>query len=421
MFSEDQENDVPREFRVNSFRTVVHPYDAMALLSRPPWVFTSPNLTTIPFVEVAPTPLYARADGRFGLEDYIVWPQSYSEAYPWAPCVPRKPQPDVLAKHDHWFLWEDLTHSDWVAPPGASWQKTGVLRECLHVILRRGMQPITSAALRAGRDTVALPGYVVVAVNSINATLARLKDLPMTYRDLVLQFTQAQRLGLDLLGMEAYHGHLFERMTQRQKVHPVREELMGCHTINPTTVENMFYAGIPVVYIRPSHLTTPSQVRVCRVLHNFGKIPDDVVTAPWPGHPCKILHDGASSTRRFQMSRPCGRYFEDLIPLPDLATPALSLAPFLSHEPEYPPFNGHPSTSHEVPHSDGEDQAMDTTYEPGCSPSPPQQTPLGDSLHSTTSHRSKGKVYGGGVGKQPAQGSSRKAKKSQHSKFESAL
>lgn len=57
-----------------------------------------------------------------------------------------------------------------------------------------------------------LPSYVAVAVQALQATLARLRDLPMSYRDLVLQCTQAQHLGLDLLAMEAYHGELFPRM-----------------------------------------------------------------------------------------------------------------------------------------------------------------------------------------------------------------
>lgn len=411
--SEDQEHDAPREFRVNSFRSITHPYDAKALLSRPPWVFTSPNLSEIPFVEVSPTPLYARADGRFGLEDYVVWPQSYSEAYPWAPCVLRKPAPDVLEAHPHWFLWEDLTASDWVAPPGASWQKTGVLRDCFLRIFRREMQPIMSRALEAGRD-VALPAYVVVAVHALTATLARLQDLPMSYRDLILQFTQAQRLALDLLAMEAYHGYIFARMTQRQKVYPLRAEFIGCHTVNPTTVENMFHAGIPVVYIRPSQVTTPSQVRVSCVVHNFAKTPEGIVTAQWPDHPCKVLHDGASGTRRFQMSRPCGRYFEDLIPLPDIAATPVCMDPFLSEDP-YQGNSGMPAiTSHDADQFDDSAEQAQSTCGAARSPSPSDVT----TPHHINNPRrtSKDKVIGGGVVKQTMQPNSRQGKRRQYSK-----
>lgn len=323
---------MPREFAVNAYKTSLGPYDANVLLSRPPWVFTSPNLTDIPFVEIHPTGLCARADGRFGLEDYVQWPQTHSEAYPWAPCVLRKPTAVELEDHAYWFLWEDITPSDWVHPPGASWQQTGVLRDAWRSLLHNSMDPIISRALSAARNG-ALPEYVGIAVNALQATLARLTDLPMSYRDLVLQFTQAQRLGLDLLAMEAYHGQLFNRMMQRKQIYPLRSELMGCHTNNPTTVENMFYAGIPVVYIRSSLLITPSQVRVRRVVDAFATVPADIITADWPKTPCRCLHHGASSTRRFQMSRPHGRYFEDLIPLPDVVEPLPDMRPFFTQDP----------------------------------------------------------------------------------------
>lgn len=407
-FREDQEHDAPREFRINSFRQTTHPYDANVLLSRPPWVFTSPNLDHIPYVEVDPTPLCARADGRFGFEDYIVWPQSYSEAYPWAPCVLRKPGPSEILEHSLWVLWEDLARCDCVAPPGASWQKTGVLRDHFHTLLRREANIITSRALDATRRQ-ALPSYVVLAVNALNATLARLQDLPMSFRDLTLQLTQAQRLCLDLLAMEAYHGHLFGRMMQRDRVFPLRKELIGCFTNNPTTVENMFYAGIPVVYVRPSRLTLPSQVRVRHVVNNFAAIPSSIVTDPWPGTPCKILHDGASGTRRLQMSRPCGRYFEDLVPLPDAQEEPPDLGPFHSSDPPVP-------TTSSLPLSvQNDDQPAGEYSDSGRSPSPHHSIAGSPPPAIQRSRKDRRTIGYGGVSKQERQPNSRKAKKLQKS------
>lgn len=371
-------------------------------------MFTSPNLHDIPFVEVAPTQLYARADGRFGLEDYIVWPQSFSEAYPWAPCILRKPAPDVIETHPYSFLWEDVTPSEWVAPPGASWQRTGVLRQSFHSILRHEMQPIMSRVLHADK-AAALPTYVVIAVHALTATLARLQDLPMSYRDLVLQTTQAQRLALDLLAMEAYYGHLIGRMNQRRKVYPLRAELMGCHTVNPTTVENMFYAGIPVVYIRPSVFTTPSQVRVSRIVYNFAQMPDGIVTAPWPGSPCKVLHDGASNTRRFQMSRPLGRYFEDIMPLPDATAPPLCMAPFFTEDPYQGGSGVSAMPSDQLNHLGDDPEQPHSMVETLCSPSTSKPLP------TPSPHRAK--VFRGGVVKHPLQPNSRQARKKESSKF----
>lgn len=402
------EHDAPRDFRVNSFRGTIHPYDANVLLSRPPWVFTSPNLTSIQYVEVDPSPLFARADGRFGFEDYAIWPQSYTESYPWAPCVLRKPAPSELSNHPLWILWENPQKEDWVAPPGACWQKTGVLRDSFHAFLRQEVQPIIWRALEATRRET-LPPYVVVAVNALTATLARLRDLPMSFRDLVLQVTQAQRMCLDLLAMEEYHTQSFARMMQRDRVYPLRSELMGCFTNNPTTVENMFYAGIPVVYVRPYRLTLPSQVRVRSVTLKFDESPSDVVTASWPGNSCKILHDGASGTRRFQMSRPCGRYFEDLAALPDVHEDTVNMAPFLEADPIAN------SSSHRLG-NDQDDEPADEHWQSRQSLSPPPSQ--SDSLPLITHPYAvvNRKIHEGGVSKQVLQPNSRKAKKLEASK-----
>lgn len=314
---------------MNSFRRELGPYDANVLLSRPPWVYTTPNRSDIPFIESKPTPLYARADGRFGIEDYILWPQSHSEAYPWAPCVLRRPPTDDIRHHQYWFLWDDLTRADWYSPPGSSWQNMGVLHYDIYNIIHNAMQPLVHRVVEASRQGI-MPIQVTVALNALRATLARLRDLPMSYRDLVLQFTQAQRLALDLLAMEVFHTQMFARMMQRAQVYPLRSEFIGCHTNSPTTVENMFYAGIPVVFMRPSRILTPSQLRVRRIADDFAPVSPDIVTAEWPNNPCKRLHDGASGTRRFQMSRPHGRYFEDLVPLEDIAEPIPDLHPFIT-------------------------------------------------------------------------------------------
>lgn len=346
---------------MNSFRRELGPYDAQVLLSRPPWVFTSPNRSDIPLIEVQPAPLYARADGRFGLEDYILWPQSHSEAYPWAPCVLRRPPIDDVRHHKYWFLWDNLTQEDWYSPPGSSWQKMGVLHYEIYNIFYNAMQPIVHRAVEATRKGI-IPIYVTVALNALRATLARLRDLPMSYRDLVLQFTQAQRLGLDLLAMEAFHSQMFARMMQRAQVYPLRSELIGCYTNNPTTVENMYHAGIPVVYIRPARILTPSQLQVRRIADDFAAVSPDIVTAEWPNNPCKRLHDGASGTRRFQMSRPLGRYFEDLVPLEDIAEPVPDLRPFIttpslpSAQRELPPR--HDESDFDLSHNEQEEVAV---------------------------------------------------------------
>lgn len=355
-----------------------------------------------------PTALYARADGRFGLEDYILWPQSHSEAYPWAPCVLRRPASEEIRDHEHWFLWDNLTRADWYSPPGSSWQLMGVLRPTFYNIFNSAMQTIITRAVGASSDT---PSYVPVAINCLRATLARLRDLPMSYRDLVLQFTQAQRLGLDLLAMEAYHSHLFTRMIQRAQVHPLRSELIGCHTTNPTTVENMYYAGIPVVYIRPARVLTASQLRVRKIAEDFAAVPPDLVTAEWPDDPCKRLHEGASGTRRFQMSRPLGRYFEDLAALPDVAEPLPDMSTFTTSTPD-PCARTDPAPQHEdedipFPTEESTDFTADSALQEDLVPT--TSSMQSDTERDRTGHHPRARRPR--PSKQPVQRNSRKGRK----------
>lgn len=318
--SSDDEDTVQEGFRVNCLDAVLGPYDAKVLIARPPWIFTSPNLPDIPLVALSPQVLCARADGRFGAEDYALWPQLHSEAYPWAPCVLRRPPRDEIPAHHYWFLWDDLSETDWVRPPSSLWHDAGVLLPAYHDNFERSVEEIVQRVLHtAPHDT--LPLDVNITANALHATLARLRDLPMSFRDMVLQFTQAQRLALDLLAMEIYHRTMFPRMMQRAHIYTVRMELVGCYTNNPTTVENMFYAGIPVIYVRSSAKLSPSQLRVQRITDEFGTMPSDIVTAHWEPSPCRILHTGVSGTRRTQMCRTLGRYFEDLVPLGDIPAP----------------------------------------------------------------------------------------------------
>lgn len=131
----------------------------------------------------------------------------------------------------------------------------------------------------------------------------------------------------------------------------------------------------------------------------------DIVTDGWPSSPCRILHDGASGTRRFQMSCPHGRYFEDLPSLPDVREDMPDMHPFLLDEPMRPPPSPRYFASDNP--SGVDEDAVDPDNasagaSPSCSPS-----------HATAS-RSQATVFGGGVSKPTKATNSRKQRKAQH-------
>lgn len=320
-------------FHVDNFEGDLGPYDARVLYHVSPWIMTSSNLDHIPFIDINPTNLRARADGRFGLEDYASVPQLYSEAYPWAPLIPRQPATaEMFDKHEYCILWEDLQMSDFITPNGSVFGEFGVLHEGVHARLHRKLKEIEQRVIY-GIAHGPFPQQVSSTASAMMAIVRRLRELPMTYRDLVLQWTQAQRLGLDLLGMHAYYGWMSQRMMQRHRVWPLAPEFIGCFTQNPATAENMHYAGIPFVFMRLHSTLIPGMLHVRRVVNSFAQRPWHVVTDEWPTGPCRNLHIGTSSTNRIMMSRPHGRYFEDLPSLPTVQEDVADMTLFLGQSP----------------------------------------------------------------------------------------
>ncbi|KAF7984932.1 hypothetical protein HWV62_9845 [Athelia sp. TMB] len=400
--------DVPR-FEANCPTGVIGPYDAMVLHHRPPWVLTSPNLTELPFIDLGYSELRARADGRWGSEDYTRVPQVYSESYPWLPCVPRRP-PDIN-NSPHWVLWADVRTSDHVPFPGSAFGFTGILDESLHAILSRKLQEIHQITMD-GVPGGGMKPCMVAAADAMLATVRRLRALPMSYRDLVLQWTQAQRLALDLLAMRAYYEHISKRMLQRDEVWPLAHDMMGCFTMSPTIAENMFYAGIPVTFLRNDLHVPPSSIRVRRIATTATVLPPHVVTTHWTDKLCVCFDNGPSSSWRVQMSRPHGRYFEDLPALPRPAAQEPNVDPFLPRAPSLPTSTAHVAQASTPQHDDVSSLVVTTRMRaPPAQPLPPALVAIcaGESPTSTTLSAAKTssvtvrtRVLAGRVTKSPA-------------------
>lgn len=119
--SDDAQPIVLRSYGVNCFReSTLGPLDARVLLHVTPWVYSSPNISVIPVFDPNPCELRARVNGRFGLQDYVCHPQGHSEAYPWAPLIPRCPDSrEATVVHPYRMCWFDLIEDDWAARPDA--------------------------------------------------------------------------------------------------------------------------------------------------------------------------------------------------------------------------------------------------------------------------------------------------------------
>ncbi|KZP26249.1 hypothetical protein FIBSPDRAFT_949715 [Athelia psychrophila] len=281
---------VTRNYTVNTYRSsAIQPEDARVLVHKPPWVYTSPNLSVIPFFDPQPTELRARHDGRFGMEDYVSHPQGYSETFPWAPLIPRQPTTtDALRAHPYTLCWYDLIQEDWVAPIGCAFTGVGTLELAPYTEMYVLAVSVNTRAvsLYAGQS---VPHEMVTVARAMFSVLERLKSLPLGFRDLVLQWTQVQRLVLDLVAMESYYAHFLSAMMQRDQRHQVNLNLLGCFSTNPAVVDNMYWAGVPVVYVRTEEHPNAWNIRTLAILPDFW-YPPDVETKEWSADtPCRTL------------------------------------------------------------------------------------------------------------------------------------
>lgn len=240
-------------------------------------------------------------------------PQLHLEEYPWAPCIPRRPlDPAEFDRHPYWTLWLGARLYDYTILPGIAFSDRGVMSEQTWLTFAPIVRQVSNliSTLASSR---CLPPHMTVAQSAMNSTLDRLKSLPMSYHDLVLQTAQCLRMALDVLGMHSFITKYMSCMLQRAYIHKLDDTVLGCFTNNPTTVENMFYVGIPVFYICEALHTPPFYLRIKSIVRGH-HVPFNVINDEWfdPDarieKPCKILHFGPHGAARHLMSRTLGHY-----------------------------------------------------------------------------------------------------------------
>lgn len=296
-----------RTFEVNTYREgAIGWMDARVLVHKPPWVYTSPNQDAIPWFDPNPCDLRARRDARFGFEDYAAHPQGYSEAYPWTPLIPRMPQEtNQLRAHRLALCWYDLPPEQWVAPPRCAFTGVGTLDLQVYTEMFVLAVEVNTRAI-SFFSGASVPPEMVATARAMFATLERLKSLPLSWRDLNLQWTQVQRLVLDLAAQESYYGHYNAAMLQRTKVLKLNDMVMGCFTTNPAVVENMYYAGIPVYFVRLESHANTWHIRTLRVNRDF-YLSHLISVLEWrnfpaPEDPCRTLWLASHGSDRIRMT-----------------------------------------------------------------------------------------------------------------------
>lgn len=278
-------------------------------------------MRSVPLFYFDPQPLRARADGRFGLEDCWQHPQVWTEKYSFAPAIMRKPSTTIeLEKHEFRLLWWNPQRGDYVLLRGSAFADLGKLSpQATEPLLE--IQKKISDRLRRFSEQNSIPNPVHFYEASMRSTYTRLQDCPMTFRDVVGQVTEFQRICLDLLAMLDYLEIYHPRSIDETHPWPADYSRVGCFTSNPEVTKRLFLAGLPVWLIRFDH-TLPPTVKIKSVT-DYALPPRDIVVQDWHDQsgspsPFPTLHHGNSGADRHKASRQLGRAFADI---PDLETP----------------------------------------------------------------------------------------------------
>jgi hypothetical protein len=194
-----------------------------------------------------------------------------------------------------------------------------------------------------------VPPIVLLMDFSMKSTLTRLRDCPMTFRDVVAQFADLQRVCLDLKAVLDFLGTYDLRLQTSEPPPPAADmTIMGAFTSNLEVASKMYKCGIPVWLVRTREQLQPN-LKIKHIVP-YTDPPRDIVTSEWHDEqtnidrPFPCLHYGFGGADRHDKSRLMGAAMFDVAILehPELSDvnlrtaatpPSTSLFGGASHEP----------------------------------------------------------------------------------------
>ena len=252
--------------------------ESMSWAVNGPWIMTSPNTPWIPFFLADRASVRLRTDGRFGDEDFTLAPQIYCREYAHRILVRKFPGEDCVES----VMWWTPQSDNFEQIPGSCYRELGRLRsnklktiDAMTWNLRNRVYALIS------RNPLAEFGSLESLVANMRFGVMRLKHSPYTFRELVLDVAQTQRLYLDALALCDYLEDDWEKRSQSLGPVPncARPEFMGAWTADASVVQQLQRAGVPVYFVQlkssVGHLTAEEH-KQC-----FPKRDAHIVTADW--------------------------------------------------------------------------------------------------------------------------------------------
>lgn len=314
---------------------------------------SSPNMTWVPNMRLRPFLLHANKDGRFGRYDPTIFPQVLPPDLCWYAAVRVRPKDPLDPLQE---LWWDVTENDFILDSSSVFCDIGKLAPH-HIQRFQALQFQLSARVKHHHEKMGFDGLVNAEDVVLKHTALRLQMVSSTFKDTVGQVAEFQRNYLLLLALLDYREVFEPRFTTlvdgAPKVFPADHTRMGIVTSQPSIVQYMFYAGIPVWY-----LCSAATLKTALPYSVPEAIDDWVVLDDWMEggevRPFPKIYEGKPGPHLLRIRR-LGSFLSDAVDVGYLAeaTPALEPSSGPSRQSKNPPRYGGPcmSTSHRMSHS----------------------------------------------------------------------
>ena len=224
------------------------------------FLVTTPNATFIPEIIQGIITVYLRDDGSFGKHDPAQWPQIFATAYPFLATIPKRPQPDDTSPCPHAAIWNHPTPDDFVPLPSSP--GFGLLQpqflDPLQPIIKNMSADVHRYVIPD--SAVAGPGLRRYELE-MSMAWQRLRHTAASFRDQMLQAAILRRYWLLCSGFMRFYDLL--ACDHSTAPLPVNRNLMGAWTSDPRVAQMLFYIGVPVWLVRPSHFLS-SETRVSK-------------------------------------------------------------------------------------------------------------------------------------------------------------
>lgn len=234
------------------------------------FIVTSPNMDTIPDISKGRISVQVHADGRFGLDDFMLCPQWYFEETYYLPYIRRRPE--NLLHHDLAMIWYDLKKSDFVWERGGIISDLGRIRPDLaneFISLRKSLATKIKVLETDPRFSAIERRELMYAKQAMTFASIILQCAPQTFELTLLTVTGFQRHFLEALAcydyLTTYRDMDCSDIPDHNDPIGADTSIMGTFMASLELAEIMYRKRVPVWLVRPPSLL-PSSISIVSIV-----------------------------------------------------------------------------------------------------------------------------------------------------------